>query len=316
MQRFSYQIVVLTIVGILLSSQAGAFQQTDTYRDAYDSGYSSGVEAGKFDRFDNRPYDFANRSEYQSALKGFDRSRHDREVYSVAFRRGFEDGYEVGYGFSSGSGSGEGTDRESASPLPETYDPSSGQYNIPAGTEIHVRLNKTLSTQRNDRGDRVEAETIEGLAIGDDILIPADSKVLGLITELKRPGRIRGRAEMDLRFTEIELPTGEVISIHALVTSIEDRADERVQKEEGTIEAPGTKGKDVKKVGIASGVGALIGVLAGGGRGGTIGAAVGAAVGVSGVLVSRGQHIILPSETEMVIRLERNAVFKSGLMRK
>lgn len=316
MRWFSYQIGMLAMIGILLMGPAWAFQQTDTYREAYDSGYTSGVEAGKFDRFDNRPYDFANRSEYQSALRGFNQWRHDREVYSVAFRRGFEDGYEVGYGLSSGSRSGEGQDHGGASPLPETYDPSSGQYKIPAGTEIHVRLTNTLSTQRNERGDRVEAETTEELAIGDDIVIPADSKVRGIITELKRPGRIRGRAEMDLRFTEIELPTGELINIHALISSLEERADESVKKGEGTVEAPGTKGEDTKKVGIASGVGALIGVLAGGGRGGAIGAAVGAAAGVSGVLVSRGQHIILPSETEMVIRLERNAVWKSGLLRR
>ena len=73
-------------------------EATETYREAYDQGFRDGRIAGARDRAQNRRFDLANEQEFQSADHGFDEQRHEREVFILGYRRGFEDGYEQGYG--------------------------------------------------------------------------------------------------------------------------------------------------------------------------------------------------------------------------
>jgi hypothetical protein len=101
---------------------------------------------------------------------------------------------------------------------------------------------------------------------------------------------------MTLKFEELQLPNGTRIPLEAVVSDIEDQADEEVKDEEGTIQGAGSKGEDMKKVG---------GILTGGGRGAKAGAAAGSVAGLAGVLITRGEDIVLYSETEMVIRLKQ-----------
>ena len=88
----------LVLVSVVLGVWSATLAQQETTRIAYDSGYSDGFESGKRDRGEKRPFDFANQPAYQNAQRGFDEQVHDRDVYTGAYRRGFEDGYEVGYG--------------------------------------------------------------------------------------------------------------------------------------------------------------------------------------------------------------------------
>ncbi|UCF37714.1 MAG: hypothetical protein JSU96_02280 [Acidobacteriota bacterium] len=312
MCRFFVRSIVLVL---LLGCVCGSLlAQPDTYRVAYDSGRVAGEQAGRADQEGAAPFDFANKVDYQTALNGFDASIHDRDVYMVAFRRGFEDGYEVGYGL--------GQEKKTLSaPPPVVVDdpipsyPTGGRIIVPSGTEIEVRLLETLSTKRNERGDDFRAEVMRDIEINGEIAIPAGSRVNGTITHLKQAGRIKGRAEMNLSFNEIEPRGGLAFPIQGTVASIEDRADERVKDDEGTLEGPASKGEDGKRVAKTTGIGALLGVLTGGGRGAKIGAAVGAVAGIAGILATRGQDMVIPSETELVIRLDADASVPTGLLR-
>lgn len=297
-------LAALTLAAGSVSAQG--LSTSETYRQAYDRGYAEGYEAGTADRDGGRPFEYANKRLFQRADHGFDSSRHDREIYRVAFRRGFEDGYEDGFELRDDVTGASG-------PVIENQPDSSGTGGaaLPQGTEIKIKLLDTVSTQRNERGDRVRAEVMEDILVGRQVGIPKGTRIIGEIAALRRPGRIKGRAEMTLTFKELELPGGQRIPIEATVVSIEPRSDSEVQ-DEGTIQGEASKGEDAQRVGTAAGIGAVIGVLTGGRRGAQSGAAAGGITGVAGILLTRGRDLRLYSETELLVRLDKEVVLPTN----
>ncbi len=312
MKKLSVWIAVMLLTWMPATPGLWAVSQ-DTYREAYDAGFQDGSAVGMRHREGHRAFDFANDPAYAEATRGFDPQTHDRDVYRVAYRRGFEDGYEEGYGLGTGdqSSSFAGQAAGAAAPAGKGL---AGRYVIPEGTEIRVRLLDTLATQRNEAGDNFRAETVGDVIVDGEVAIPSGSKVYGEVTLVKRAGRIRGRSEMTLKFREVELADGHRFPFDASVVSIEEQRDEKVEGEEGTLEAPSGAGSDAKKIGAAAGIGALIGILAGGGA--KVGAAIGALTGTAGVLAVRGSDLILPVETELVVKLNQDVSVTSGFLRK
>lgn len=294
----------MKLIGVLFFLTTPFFSHVagqETYRIAYDVGFEDGRTAGKSDREGRRAYDFANNGFYQDADHRFEEGVHDRDVFLLAYRRGFEDGYEKGYGL--------GAARElTVSQIPPA-DSAMLEHScrLPEGTEIEVKLLDLLSTQQNERGDSFSAEVMESVDCNEEVVVPVGTRISGNITHLKRAGRVRGRAEMNLEFVEIVLPGGGKVPITATVASIEERVEEEVKDSEGTISGKATTSEDIKRIGGGTGIGALIGVLAGGGKGAKIGAAVGAVAGVAGTLATRGDDIILYPDTRLVIKLNREA---------
>jgi outer membrane lipoprotein SlyB len=73
---------------------------------------------------------------------------------------------------------------------------------------------------------------------------------------------------------------------------------------EGGVKGKDSTSSDVKKVGAATGIGAIIGAIAGGGKGAAIGAAIGAGVGTGGVLATRGKDLHLSQGQQLRIRTD------------
>ena len=298
----------LSLATTFPAEKIGAAQ---TYREAYDLGYEDGQQAGIQDQQQQRLFDLANRKEFQTADHGYQDERHEREVFLVAYRRGFEDGYEEGYGLNLSS-----SDPDSSSPPPtpapparppaSSLRPAAGPTILPNGTEFGVELLDTLSTRFNEKGDTFRARVFRDVRLHQGIVIPAGTQLYGRITHLKRAGRIRGRAQMSLRFDELRFLDGRNIAFEATLVGIDERSDEKLKDEEGTIEASATKGKDMGKIGKTSAVGALIGVVAGGKTGAGVGALGGAAVGLGRVLLTRGKDAQLEARTRLRIRLTQD----------
>ncbi len=312
MRKLSVWIAVLLLGWTTAAPGLWAASQ-DTYREAYDAGFQDGSAVGVRHRENHLAYDFADDHAYLDATRGYDPQTHDREVYRVAYRRGFEDGYEEGYGLGAGRQSPSSPQDGTTGEAPAAKG-LAGRYVIPKGTEVRVRLLDTLATQRNEVGDSFRAETVGDVIIDSEVAIPSGSKVFGEVTLVKRAGRIRGRSEMNLKFSQVELPDGRRFPFDATVVSIEEQRDEKVKNDDGTLEAPGGKGGDAKKIGAAAGIGALIGILAGGGA--KVGAVIGALTGTAGVLAMRGSDLLLPVETELVVKLNQDVTVTSGLLRK
>lgn len=280
------------------------------YQDAYDRGYQDGRQAGSDDRLAGNPFDFANQEAYQKGDGGFQGEDQDRDFYIVAYRRGYEDGYEEGFGLQEVNSRSQGisTVPSPAAAPPSSVDPAlhSGEpLEIPAGTRVRIKLLDSLSSRRNEKGDRFLAEVKNDVLVGGELAIPRGARIEGVVSRVKRAGRIKGKARMDLEFRELRLLNGPDIPIEGRVVSVVGRSDKSVRRETGTISAAGTKGKDLRSIGTSAGIGALIGILGGGTSGAKTGAAVGSIGGTVGVLATRGRDLDLRSETELVIRLVR-----------
>jgi type IV secretion system protein VirB10 len=172
------------------------------------------------------------------------------------------------------------------------------------GTKLTLRLNDHLSTKTARSGDRFSAEVVTPIYKGNTVVIPAGTIVNGRVGNIKRPGRIKGRAEMDLRFESIRLPNGFEEPIVARFANLDRREKGEVDRE-GTIKGQGSKGKDTAVIATGGGVGAGIGAIAGGAKGTAIGGGAGAIIGLGTVLATRGKDLELQRGTELDIVLDR-----------
>lgn len=192
--------------------------------------------------------------------------------------------------------------------LAQADEPKPAEFTIERGTKIPLSLLNSVSTKHSAEGDRVYLETIFPIMTNGRIVIPPGSYVAGTVTAVKRPGRVKGRGELFVRFDSLTLPNGVTRDFRARMGGLDGRATEELDRSEGKIKSEGNKGGDARTVGEATAAGASIGVIAGGaagryGMGAGIGAAGGAAAGLMGVLLSRGPDAVLAkgSTVEMVL---------------
>lgn len=76
---------------------------------------------------------------------------------------------------------------------------------LPAGTRIPMVLQNSVNTKNARVGDQLYFQTIYPVVANNRILIPVGSYVRGSVTFTKRPGRIKGRGELHVRFDELTL---------------------------------------------------------------------------------------------------------------
>jgi type IV secretion system protein VirB10 len=177
---------------------------------------------------------------------------------------------------------------------------------IPAGTKVPLALKQAISTKSAKEGDPVYAETTFPFVVDNRIIIPAGTYVQGRISHVRRPGRVKGRAELLMHFTSMIYPSGYTVILPGSVENMPGAATTSMKDSEGTIRQDGTKGKDIGTVASTASTGAIIGGVTNGGKGAAIGAAGGSAVGLAIALLSRGSDVRLEPGTsvEMVIQRE------------
>ncbi|HXZ82079.1 MAG TPA: hypothetical protein VEG30_19270 [Terriglobales bacterium] len=184
---------------------------------------------------------------------------------------------------------------------------SEGKVTLPAGTQIPLHLKQGISTKSVKVGDAVYAETTFPITGNDRVIIPAGTYVQGRITEVKRPGRVKGRAEVLMHFTSLVFPSGYTTMLPGAVENVPGAENQHVKGEEGTIQQNSSKGKDAAQVAQTAATGAVIGGLASGGtgKGVGIGGAAGAATGLAIAMLTRGNDILLPEGTSVQMVLQR-----------
>jgi hypothetical protein len=140
-------------------------------------------------------------------------------------------------------------------------------------------------------------------------VIPAGVYVKGVLDQVVRPGRIKGKAQVNMHFTTIIFPNGTTVEIPGQINSLPGSAGPSVTGDEGTVQAAGTKGKDAADIAKASAAGAGLGGIAGISGDNSAasvgyGALGGAVAGVLYTLFTRGADVSIPQGTpiEMVLR--------------
>jgi hypothetical protein len=193
----------------------------------------------------------------------------------------------VGYGTPGTVSSDPSTPDQNRSP--ETTSRASsgrrGSREIPVGQELDVRLQTPLSSDTAQVEDRFEGTTIVDMYEGNQLLVPAGSVLRGVVSSVKRAGRLERKGVLTLSFDQITVE-GRDYPIRATVTQ--------------AIESSGVRG-EAGKIGTAAGVGAIIGGILGGFKGALAGILIG---GGGTIAATEGNDVKLDAGTILRIRFD------------
>jgi len=179
------------------------------------------------------------------------------------------------------------------------------------GTPLHLTLLSSIDTAVARDGDPFVAILAEPVVFGNQMLLPAGTRVNGIIRTVEKARRFslfRGQAYLNLTFRSIEVDS-RLIPVQMSIIAIEQphgQADGRRRKdvkvEEGQVvqEKHDVKG-DVVGATIGTGGGTLIGaVFSHAVRGFGLGLAGSAAY----IAVRKGKEVELPAQTGMLMRMD------------
>jgi type IV secretion system protein VirB10 len=310
-----------------------AIAQSTALERGYRTGYSDGYSAGSRDIADHAARDYQSKDEYQRGDRNFNEAWGTAEDYRDGYQQGFESGYSAGYDrrdFDSSIPTGlraRGTANSApvnnapvnnapvnnapANSTPVDSDqntapnnsgqsgniPSSVPLSIPRDAILLVELQSGLSSDASQRGDRFQARVVDPREFEGAI-------IEGRVTQVKRAGKVKGTAELQLSFESIRMPDGRTAGFKGDVVEVVDMGnrDAGTADSEGGVKGRSSTKDDVSKVGASTGIGAIIGLIVGGGKGAAIGAAIGGAVGAGSVLTKRGEDVRLPQGQQLKIR--------------
>ena len=297
---------------LAMHTHAHALQgQSTALERGFRTGYSDGYNAGYKDISDQAAREYQNKDEYQRADRNYNQVWGPAEDYRDGYQQGFESGYADGYDrrpFNSSIPTGLAR-RDATNSVPATPDNSAADAGVSStgtiapvyiqrDTILLVELQQGLSTDATQQGDSFQARVVEPRELEGSI-------VEGRVTRVRRAGKVKGTAELQLAFESIRLPDNRTVGFSAQVVEIVDMGQ---RDEGGTVDSEGgVRGRsstkdDVSKVGASTGIGAIIGAIAGGGKGAAIGAAIGGSIGTAGVLSSRGKDLRLARGQQLKIR--------------
>ena len=194
-------------------------------------------------------------------------------------------------------------------PAPEDA-PAPGTVVVPAGTKLPVVLKHAINTKSAQPGDTIYCETNFPVVQNNRILIPAGTYVQGSITSVKRPGRVKGRAEVLMHFNTLIYPNGYTVAIPGALDQVPGADSTHVKDKEGTVQADSSKGKDAGTIAGTGATGAIIGAAASGAKGAGIGAAVGGLAGLGITMLTRGNDVRLEQGTTVEMVLQRPLVLE------
>jgi len=156
---------------------------------------------------------------------------------------------------------------------------------VPAGSELDVRLATALTSDTAKVEDAVEATTVVDLYRGDDLIVPAGSRLTGYVSSVDRASRTDRKGALTIEFTRLSV-NGRHYDVRAHVTK--------------ALESGGLK-SELPGIAAGSGVGAIIGGILGGVKG----AIAGILIGGGGVMVAtEGKDVHLPEGTVLRVRFE------------
>jgi hypothetical protein len=180
---------------------------------------------------------------------------------------------------------------------------------VPSGTKVLLELRSAVNTKTAKPGDGVYLSSSFPVVVNGQVAIPAGVYVQGVIDQVTRPGRVKGRAAVRMHFSSMIFPNGSVVSIPGVVNSLPGSAGPQVQQE-GEIQQASGKGKDAATVAQATIAGAGLGTIGGAvasdaAKGAGIGALGGGAAGLIYTLFTRGDEVVLSSGQGIEMVLQR-----------
>jgi len=162
------------------------------------------------------------------------------------------------------------------------------EVNIPAGTELAIRINQSISVKHTPAGSPFDGEVVESWVDGNGrVILPKGTPVGGVVDESHKRGHFKGSSILELRLTSLTL--------NGTRYPLETRDLTRTKKGKGK--------RSAAMIGGGTGLGMLIGGVASGGTGLLIGGAAGAGAGTAGAGLTGNSDIVIPAESIVHFRL-------------
>jgi hypothetical protein len=167
--------------------------------------------------------------------------------------------------------------------------PAFREVTIPAGTSLPIVLDTAIGSDTSKVEDPVRAHIATSVTIEGVTVVPANSAVLGAVTDATRSAKVKGRAHVAARFDSL-VPADQE-ERYAIHTTSVGRTGEATKKD------------DALKIAAPAAGGAIVGGLLGGKKGAAIGTAAGGGAGTAVVLSTRGEEVRLGRGAAMTIKL-------------
>jgi hypothetical protein len=179
------------------------------------------------------------------------------------------------------------------------------------GTQVRLTLLSTINTNAARDGDPFIAEVAEPVYLGGQLLIPAGTRVrgvIGTVNKARRFSMFRGGAYVNISFQSLEIDS-RLIPVQMSIISIQQPSDRSngkrrkdVRIEEGqVVEAKHDIKGDILAGTIGTGGGTLVGAV-------FSHAARGFGLGLAGsaiyVVARKGKEVELPSQTSLMVRMD------------
>jgi hypothetical protein len=160
---------------------------------------------------------------------------------------------------------------------------------IPAGTNITIRMIDDVDSQGAALGQTFKASVDEPVTVDGRVLVPRGADVTTKLVEFKEPGKLAGGGQLTLDLSSITVD-GKTIDVST--TGVTTAGESR-------------KGESAKVIGGTAALGAIIGAIAGGGKGAAIGAVAGGGAGTAVQVLTHGTRVRVPSETRLTFSLQQ-----------
>jgi len=196
------------------------------------------------------------------------------------------------------TGSSYDSSQSTAPPAP-TPVPVPQKITVPSGTQLSVRMNDEVDSEKAQVGDVFHGSISAPVTIGEETAIPTTADVEGRVVEVKSAGRFAGQSVLTLELTKLTM-NGKAYSL---------------QTSQWTKSGNGRGKSTAAKVGGGAAVGAVLGGIFGGGKGAAIGAAAGAGAGTGVSAATKGQQIILKPEAVIAFQLQGPITVTPGASR-
>jgi len=164
-----------------------------------------------------------------------------------------------------------------------------GDLSVPAGQSILVRMIDGVDSSKNHVGDLFHASLETDLNVNGVLVARKGTDVYGRLASSDKGGTFSGKSELQLELTRLVI----------------DGRDYPVVSSDYNVQGKSQGSSAAKKVGGGAVAGAIIGAIAGGGKGAAIGAAAGGGAGAGVQILTKGDHVQVPSETLLEFRLQQ-----------
>ena len=163
---------------------------------------------------------------------------------------------------------------------------------ISADSVIGLQIDTPVSSEDAEVEDDVEARVTRDVVVGDEIAVPAGTRVMGSVVLVEGAGKIRGISRLGVRFHTVVMDDGAQVPMVTQTIYREGKAK---------------GGESAAKIGGAAVGGAILGAIFGGRQGAAIGGAAGAAGGTAMTVAGDAQPATLPAGATVTVRLSRPA---------